>query len=131
MEFFARSGNPARQKTACAVVAVFERGKLSSAAAQIDKTGKGFITRIVRRGDMDGSTGRTMMIDGVRGVSCQRVLLVGCGKLGNYNRRAFRKALATAVGNLVTTGCGDAISHLGDELSEATEEHDNRGVHLE
>ncbi len=121
MEFFSRSGHPAKQKTACAVVAIFETGKMSSAAAQIDKTGKGFISRVIKRGDMDGTAGRTLMIDGVRGVSCQRVLLVGCGKPRKYNRRAFRKSLTTAVGNLLTTGCVDAISHLGDELVVATD----------
>ena len=49
------------------------------------------------KGDLDGETGSTLMLYEVPGVSCERVLLVGCGKRKEINRASYAKALVAAV----------------------------------
>lgn len=97
MEFKIKNGDPARQKTPCLILGVFEGYQLSAPAEAIDKASGGHLSDILRKGDMDGETGRTLLLYRVPGVSCERVLLVGCGKPEEFNRRSYRRALAAAV----------------------------------
>ena len=80
MEISIKSGNPEKQDGACVVVGIFEQRKPSLAAEQIDKAAKGYLSDILRRGDMDGKQGSTLILHNVPGMSCERVLLVGLGK---------------------------------------------------
>ena len=112
MEFKITSGELARQKSPCLVLGVFERRKLSGPAEAIDKASDGHLSDALRRGDLEGETGRTMMLYGVPGVSCERVLLVGCGKRKDFDRAAYRKAFSAAIGLLNDTGASDALFTL-------------------
>ena len=83
MEFIIKSGNPEKQRSACVVVGIHESRKLSADAEQLDKATKGFISNILRKGDIDGKIGQTLMLHNVPKTQCERVLLVGCGKKMN------------------------------------------------
>ena len=56
----------------------------------------GRIARLVKRGDVRGKTGDVLLLADVTGAPCERVLLVGLGARGSFNRKQYRKALAGA-----------------------------------
>ena len=62
MEFSIKSGSPEKQRSACVVVGVYESRKLTLAAELLDKAADGYISGIVRRGDMDGKSGSTLLL---------------------------------------------------------------------
>ncbi len=112
MEFTIKSGNPEKQRTACVVVGIFEPRRLSAAGEQIDKVSKGYIANIVRRGDIEGKLGQTLLLHNVPNTLCDRVLLVGCGRERDFNENNFIEAIKTAVRTLNETGSMDAVCFL-------------------
>ncbi|MCX7628451.1 MAG: leucyl aminopeptidase [Methylophilaceae bacterium] len=114
MEFSIKNGNPEKQRNACVIVGVFESRKLSHAAEAIDRASNGYLTSLLRRGDMEGKAGTTLLLHNVPGTLCDRVLLVGCGKERELNERVFRQAVQASVKALENTGAGDAASFLAE-----------------
>ncbi len=114
MEFSIKNGNPEKQRNACVIVGVFEHRKLSGAAAEIDRVSEGYLGSLMRRGDMDGKLGTTLIVHNVPGTLCERVLLVGCGKEREFTDRAYRQAIQASVKALSGTGAVDAASFLAE-----------------
>ena len=112
MEFSIKSGNPSKQRTACVVVGVFESRKLSLSAELLDTAANGHITELVRRGDMEGKAGNTLLLHKVPGTEADRILLVGLGKEREFREKEYRAALATAVRTLNETGGFDGAIYL-------------------
>ncbi|GAA0198841.1 leucyl aminopeptidase [Kangiella japonica] len=112
MEFFVKSGNPEKQKTGCLIVGVFESRKLSAPAQQIDDISEGYINAIVKRGDMEGKFGQTLLLHNVPGTSCDRVLLVGCGKEREFDAIKYKKISGKVIKLLNETGATEAINTL-------------------
>jgi leucyl aminopeptidase len=80
VEFSIKSGSPEKQRSACVVVGIFEPRKLTLAAELLDNAARNHLSDIIRRGDMEGKTGSTLLLHNVPGTLCDRVLLVGLGK---------------------------------------------------
>ncbi|XNM63729.1 M17 family peptidase N-terminal domain-containing protein [Escherichia coli] len=62
MEFSVKSGSPEKQRSACIVVGVFEPRRLSPIAEQLDKISDGYISALLRRGELEGKPGRLNLI---------------------------------------------------------------------
>ncbi len=112
MEFNVKSGNPEKQRTACVVVGVFEPRRLSGAAEQLDQASNGYISNLVRRGDMEGKVGQILMLYGVPNTLCDRVLLVGCGKEREFESATYRQVVTTATTTLNEGGAMEAVIYL-------------------
>ena len=112
MEFSIKSGSPAKQRSACVVIGVFEPRKLTAAGELVDSASKGYIGDIIRRGDMEGKAGRTLLLHNVPGVLADRVLLVGLGREKDFKEREYRAAIHSAVTMLNETGAFDATLYL-------------------
>jgi len=112
VEFSIKSGSPEKQRSACVVVGVFESRKLTLPAELLDKAAGGAIADIIRRGDMDGKSGTTLLLHNVPGALCDRVLLVGLGKERDFREKEFGQAIRTAVKTLNETGAFDASIFL-------------------
>ena len=115
MEFTIKSGSPEKQRSACVVVGVFDNRKLSLSAELVDRASNGYIGEIIRRGDMEGKLGSTLLLHNVRGTLADRVLLVGLGKERDFRDREFRKAVLAAVKLLNETGSYEAVIYLTEE----------------
>ena len=111
MEFSIKSGVPQTGANGCVVAGVFETRRLSAAAAVLDRTAKGYLSKVVRRGDMQGKLGATLLLHDVPGVA-GRLLLVGLGREGDFRDKQFRDAVAAAVRALNGTGAEEAALHL-------------------
>ncbi|MCB1966201.1 MAG: leucyl aminopeptidase, partial [Candidatus Accumulibacter sp.] len=112
MEFSIKSGNPEKQRSACVVVGVFEPRKLTLAAELIDNAARSHLSDIIRRGDMEGKAGTTLLLHNVPGTLCDRVLLVGLGKEKEFGDREYCDAIRCAVRTLNETGSFDGTVFL-------------------
>jgi leucyl aminopeptidase len=112
VEFSIKSGSPEKQRSACVVVGVYESRKLTLAAELLDKAADGYIAGIVRRGDMEGKSGSTLLLQNVPGTLCERVLLVGLGKEKDFREKEFTTAIRNTVKTLNETGAFDASIFL-------------------
>lgn len=57
-----KSGSPEKQRSACIVVGVFEPRRLSPIAEQLDKISDGYISALLRRGELEGKPGQTLLL---------------------------------------------------------------------
>mgnify|MGYP003346120016 CR=1 FL=1 len=92
LEFSIKAGSPENTQTACTVVGVFEPRTLSAAGAALDRASKGYLARILKRGDMEGKSGSTLLLHGVPGIKSERVLLVGLGRAESFRDRQYQDA---------------------------------------
>ncbi|GAB7538956.1 leucyl aminopeptidase [Burkholderia sp. 22PA0106] len=90
-------------KSDCVVIGVFESQTLSGAALDIDEATKGLLSRIVKAGDMDGKSGKTLFLHEVQGIGASRVLLVGLGKQDAFGQKAYQDATRAAWRALLAT----------------------------
>src|SRR5690242_3172651 len=72
VEFSIKNVQPGRSKTGCVIVGVFEGRKLSAAAARLDANGQ--VAKLLRRGDMEGKSGTTLLLHNVPDLASERVL---------------------------------------------------------
>jgi len=112
VEYFVKSGNPEKQRVGCVVVGIFDRRKPTEAAAVLDTVSEGAIGSALRRGDMDGKAGSTLVLHNLPNMFGDRVLLVGLGRERDFNEAAYRKAIQTSVRAVRQTGAIDAASYL-------------------
>jgi len=114
MEISIKSGSPEKQRGACVVVGVFDHRKPSPAAELIDKAASGYLTDILRRGDMDGKQGTSLLLHNVPGIACERVLLVGLGKEREFRDKPYLDAVRSAIKALSDTGVSEATLYLAE-----------------
>ena len=114
MEFSIKNGNPEKQRNGCVIVGVFDGRKLSAAATAIDRASDGYLGSILRRGDMEGKLGSTLLLHNVPGTLCDRVLLVGLGKEREFREREYRQAVQASIKALDGRGANDVASFLAE-----------------
>lgn len=112
LEFSVKSGSPEKQRSACLIIGVFETRRLSPPAEAIDQASDGFLGGILRRGDMEGEAGDTLLLHSVPGIQAERVLLVGLGKERAFDLKTFRKAVAASVNALAQRGTTECVNTL-------------------
>ena len=112
MEYTVKSGSPEKQRIGCVVAAVFAPRTLSPAAKILDKASGGQISNLIRRGELEGDQGDTLLLHNVENTLCDRVLLIGCGKEKEIDTRAFRKINSSMVATLKSTGTTEVASFL-------------------
>ena len=114
MEYSVKSGNPAKQRSACVVAGVFEPRRLSDAAQDLDQASGGHLSNLLRRGDIEGKIGQTLLLHNIPGTLCDRLLLVGCGRERELGDPQYRRIVASAVITLNETGAMEAVCYLSD-----------------
>lgn len=112
MEFSVKSGSPEKQRSACIVVGVFEPRRLTSVAEQLDEISKGYISNLLRRGDLEGKPGQMLLLHHVPNILSERVLLVGCGKERELDERQYKQIISKTIKTLNETGSMEAVSFL-------------------
>ncbi len=112
MEFSVKSGSPEKQRSACIVVGVFEPRRLSPAAEQLDKISDGYLSALLRRGDLEGKAGQMLLLHHVPNVLSERVLLVGCGKERELDERQYKQIMQKTISTLNETGSMEAVCFL-------------------
>ncbi len=114
MELLVKSARPETLKTATLVVAVGEGRKLGDTAKAIDAACEGAISALLKRGDLNGKLGQTLLAHDLPGLKAERVLLIGSGKDSELSERQLRKLVGAALGVLKNLGGADAALALDD-----------------
>ena len=112
MEFSVKSGSPEKQRSACIVVGVFEPRRLSPIAEQLDKISDGYISALLRRGELEGKPGQTLLLHHVPNVLSERILLIGCGKERELDERQYKQVIQKTINTLNDTGSMEAVCFL-------------------
>ena len=114
MEFIVKSARPETLKTATLVVPVGEGRPLGAVAKAVDAASDGAISALLKRGDLAGKLGQTLLAHNLPNLKAERVLLVGTGKDGELSDRQLRKMITAAYAVLKGLGGGDAVLALQD-----------------
>ena len=114
MELVVKSVAAASVKTATLVLPVGENRKLGAVAKAVDQASEGAISAVLKRGDLAGKPGQTLLLQNLPGLKAERVLLVGSGKEEALGDRAWRKLVASVAGVLKGLNGADAVLALDD-----------------
>ncbi|QBF25371.1 leucyl aminopeptidase [Pseudomonas tructae] len=114
MELVVKSVAAASLKTATLVLPVTQGGKLGAIAKSIDEATGGALASVLKRGDLTGNVGQTLLLHSLPNLKAERVLLVGTGKDGELGDRSFRKVIASVLTVLKGLNGGDAALALDD-----------------
>jgi leucyl aminopeptidase len=108
MDFIVQSGSLDKQRTGCIVVGVYEGGKLSPSAMELDSAAGHALSKALGRGDLQGELGTTLLLPGLSEVAAERILLVGLGPEQEFIENSYHTALCVATKMLCTTGADEA-----------------------
>ena len=114
MEFNLKTSHPVKLRSACLIIAVSEPRKLSTTGQMLDKASKGSLLKIIRRGDMDGRSGQSLLLHNLPGIRADRVLLIGCGKDSDMNETTFIKTIGNMSAALENCGASEAHAYITD-----------------
>ncbi|MDX9740128.1 MAG: leucyl aminopeptidase [Gammaproteobacteria bacterium] len=114
MEFTVKNAPVAGQRSACIVVAVSGARRPGDSAAALDKAAGGTIVNVLKRGDMKPGAGNTLWLYDVKGVACERILLVDCGEDKELADTAFRKVVRGMATALRGAAVKDALCCLAE-----------------
>ncbi|MFR0691621.1 leucyl aminopeptidase [Enterobacterales bacterium AE_CKDN230030158-1A_HGKHYDSX7] len=131
MEFLVKSVRPETLKTATLVIAVGEGRKLGATAKAVDEATGGAIASLLKRGDLAGKVGQTLLLQDLPNLKAERVLLVGAGKERELSDRAYRKLVSAVLGNLKNLGGADAVLALGDLAVKGRNAHGKARLQVE
>ena len=112
MQFSIKSGNPEKQRTACLIVGITEPRRLTPAAKAIDGVSKKYIANLIRRGDITGKLGQSLLLHNIPGTVADRVLLIGCGRERDIDTRQYLTIIDNMYRALEQTGAQEAVSYL-------------------
>ena len=81
----------------CVSVGVQDDGELTPEAKTLDLRCREKLSRLMKRGDFSGKPGESWLVTDLEGIRAERVLLVGLGAKGELTRKAWRRAVVTAI----------------------------------
>ena len=111
-EFSIKAQAPEKARSACVVVGVTDGSRLSPAAHVLDEASGGYLSAVLKGGDLGAGAGSTLLLQRVPGVAAERVLLVSLGQADELNEKNYRSASAAAWRLLRDGGATDALSCL-------------------
>ena len=114
MEISVKTVNLETVKSPCLVLGVTDKRKLTDSGKQLDSLSKGFISNILRRGDISGAIDDSLMLHDVPGLKSERILLVGCGKSSELSHKKFQTIITNASSLLSKANIKTAIFSLTD-----------------
>ena len=114
MEFVVKSAKASTQKTATLVLPLGDDCLLGSVAQNVDSTSGGALSTALKRGDIQGKAGQTLLLHGLPGLKAERVLLIGIGKVDELDNRQWRKIANAALAAIKGLGGADAAFAMQD-----------------
>ncbi|QCI17761.1 leucyl aminopeptidase [Buchnera aphidicola (Acyrthosiphon lactucae)] len=97
MDFFIKNCKLDREKTDCIVVPIFNLCELSDSIIYLDKCSNGYITSLIKLGDIQGKIGDKLILYKIPGIFSKRILLVGCGKKDQIDKSNLKEILQNTI----------------------------------
>ncbi|MDK1023073.1 MAG: leucyl aminopeptidase [Gammaproteobacteria bacterium] len=114
MEFKSRTGQPTKARTQCLVAGVYDKKVLSDIAKTLDKASRGYISRIIKKGDMTGKVGSGLLLHEVPGIAADRLLLVGLGGKAAMDVGQYQNLIKSTISKLKITSARNALLCLSE-----------------
>ena len=114
MKFSISTAAPEKNKKNCLIVGVFEGGKLSASAKEIDKASKGQLAKLLAKGGMDGKFGQSLNLLNLSGAGFEHVLLIGCGNAEKITPIIYRKIIISAINAALISKATSAVCYLAE-----------------
>jgi len=114
MEFSVNGDSLAKLRTGCIVAGVYEGRQLGAAAMELDAASGHALDAVIRRGDLEGELGTTLLLHNLPHVACERVLLVGLGQERELSESSYRTALCASIKMLRATAAAQATFCLNE-----------------
>ena len=112
MEISIKYGAPAKIKSACIVAAVYSGKNFGECASALDRSSRQALSRLTKRGDMNGRVADVLMVPNAPSLEADRVLLIGAGKQSGITAAEYVKLTRKAAGAVVGGGLKNALSGL-------------------
>lgn len=114
MEFVVKSGAAEKQKTACLVIGVHKKNPPASATA-IDSLTEGYLSGVLKRGDLDFKPGHSLMLLHTHHAPFERLLLLAMGESNKPLTEAeFKKLTGNLASQLKTAKSKETTIALED-----------------
>ncbi|WP_284443050.1 leucyl aminopeptidase [Buchnera aphidicola] len=114
MNFFIKNCKLDKEKTDCIVVPVFDLCELSHSGCYLDQCSNGYITSLIKLGDIQGKIGDTLMLYKIPKIFSKRILLVGCGKKDEINKVHLKKIFKNTINILKKLSIKNVIYSLSE-----------------
>ena len=121
MQYFTTTSGAANRPGHAVIVGVYEKGKLSRGAEDVDAASGGSIRKLLRQGDLCDQLGASRVLRDISGVRAQRIVVVGLGKAGALDVSQFRYALRSAIECLRGSKINDVTNYLTLEEVEGAD----------
>ncbi|CAD6508923.1 leucyl aminopeptidase [Candidatus Profftia tarda] len=112
MDFSVQSSNSEKQSSACMIIGIFESRILSPIAEKLDKISAGYISALLRRGELEGKIGQTLLLHNVPNILSDRILLIGCGTENELRELQYKKLIQKTIRTLQYRGSTEAVCFL-------------------
>ncbi|HTM62963.1 MAG TPA: leucyl aminopeptidase [Gammaproteobacteria bacterium] len=119
MKLSLTTAQPEKNHKLCVIAGVFTDG-LTPAAKSLDEESKGFISRLIKQGALDGKIGQVLPLFHLPNTKYDQILLIGCGSQKSVSPSSYRKAVSAAVKALTANKITEAVSYL-TELDVASQ----------
>lgn len=113
MDISVSNADPAKIKTGCLLLPVSNQRKLTGSAAAIDNASDGFLSDVLKQGDLSAKPAATLTLHNLPNISAKRVVLINTGKSKNTDALSaaeFEKIAAAHAGVLAELNSKDASS---------------------
>ena len=97
----------------CLIIGLFEDGQ-TAAFNKCDQLTEGYLTGLVKSGDISGKIGQLCLLHHVPQLDCKRLIIVGCGKQQELNERNYQKIYQRLWQTLKELPVSEAVSYLTD-----------------
>ena len=98
MKFKIENGPIENQASDCLVIGIYENNQLTAAAKKLDNISLGYLSKIIKKGEIQGKPGQTLMLHHVSNIATECILLVGCGKESEPLKvQDFRKIIFSSI----------------------------------
>lgn len=112
MNITVSNADPAKLKTGCLVLPVSNQKSLCGCAADIDITSDGYLSEILKQGDLANKAGASLMLHKVPNTVARRILLISTGSSKPIAATAFEKMAQSQAKILTQSELKDATSCL-------------------
>lgn len=100
MSFSVSKIDPAKAKTPCLVVPVFDDAALIGQGQELNRSSNNALQKILDKGDITGAIGSSLLLYNVSGINAERILLVGAGKPQAKSRQEYFKVANSIINTL-------------------------------
>lgn len=114
MKFLVKNCFLDKEKTDCIIIGLFDSCKLSISANYLDKCSGGYITSLLKLGDIKGEVGETIMLYNIPRIFSKRILLVGLGKESKVTRSILKEIFKNIIKKLKKTSVKNIICSFSE-----------------